>query len=344
MKFYSNINKVLLALLALLCFALPERLEAQDQQFTQFYAAPLYLNPAFTGTSVQSRVALNYRNQWPGIPGAFVSYNASYDQFFEEWNSGLGAIVSHDRAGSGGLAYTQSALTYAYEIRLNRKLSIRPSLQAGLGMVQLDLNKLTFGDQLARGEGVTTIDPDRARFQEGTKVYPDFGTGVLFFSEQFWLGASVHHLNNPNYSLLQKDTRLPRKYSMHGGIRFKPSDRKFLRHRQYIIAAFNYKSQEKFDQLDLGLYYEYDPFSVGVWYRGLPGLKKNNYGVVNQDALAILVGYQVNNYRFGYSYDITISPLYTQTGGTHEISVVAEFASKKKKKKNKRRVIPCAKF
>ncbi len=46
---------------------------AQDPEFTQFYANPLYLNPAFAGTARCPRICLNYRNQWPGITGTFVT-------------------------------------------------------------------------------------------------------------------------------------------------------------------------------------------------------------------------------------------------------------------------------
>ena len=49
---------------------------AQDPQFTQFYAMPTYVSPAFAGTGLQSRFGLAWRDQWPSIPGAFVSYNA----------------------------------------------------------------------------------------------------------------------------------------------------------------------------------------------------------------------------------------------------------------------------
>ncbi|MEL7160766.1 MAG: type IX secretion system membrane protein PorP/SprF, partial [Bacteroidota bacterium] len=38
-------------------------LQAQDPMFSQFYAAPLRLNPALAGVSTAPRVALNYRTQ-----------------------------------------------------------------------------------------------------------------------------------------------------------------------------------------------------------------------------------------------------------------------------------------
>jgi hypothetical protein len=58
----------------------------------------------------------------------------------------------------------------------------------------------------------------------------------------------------------------------------------------------------------------------------------------------VLIGYEVNNYRFGYSYDLTISSLTPRSAGAHEISMIVEWANRKSKKASKRRVIPCAKF
>ncbi len=63
---------------------------AQDPQFTQFYANPLYLNPAFAGTARCPRVVMNYRNQWPALTGTFVTTSASYDQHVDGLNGWLG--------------------------------------------------------------------------------------------------------------------------------------------------------------------------------------------------------------------------------------------------------------
>ena len=70
------------ALVLTLTTVFTEDMLAQDPEFTQFYANPLYLNPAFAGTARCPRVNLNYRNQWPGISGTYVTYSASYDQHF----------------------------------------------------------------------------------------------------------------------------------------------------------------------------------------------------------------------------------------------------------------------
>lgn len=317
----------------------------QDQQYTQFYAAPMNLNPAFAGTSIQSRVASSYRNQWPALPKAFVSYNFSFDHFVPTINSGIGLMVSHDRAGTGALTFTSASLQYAYEIRLSRKVSLRPALSVGFGSNFLDIDKLTFIDQLAReDDGVTTLDPDRGRFAQEPVNYPDFGAGFLIFSDVFWFGGSIDHINEPVHSVTGRESRLPKRLNVHGGMRIKLSDAGAFSKRQYIVPAINYQMQGFFDQVDVGFYYEYDPIILGLWYRGIPGIKENANGSINQDAMAVMVGYLINNMTIGYSYDLTISQLTPNSGGAHELSIILEFASRKSKKANKRRVIPCAKF
>lgn len=319
--------------------------KAQDQQFTQFYASPMKLNPAFAGTSIQSRAVTTYRNQWPALPKAFVSYNFAFDHYLPEINSGIGISVSHDRAGTGALTYTLASLNYAYDIRLTRKWSVRPALKFGFGSNFLDIDKLTFMDQLVReDDGVSTLDPDRGRFATEPVNYPDFGAGFLLFSKVLWVGASLDHINRPVHSVTGREARLPQLFSAHAGMRIKVSDVGAFSKRQFIVPAINYRMQGLFDQVDMGFYYEYDPIILGLWYRGIPGFKKNANNTVNQDAIAVLVGYEVNNMTIGYSYDVTISQLTPNSGGAHELTLQIEFASRKSKKAVKRRVVPCAKF
>eukprot|EP01041_Mallomonas_annulata_P040073 gene40073-63899_t len=74
---------------------------AQDPTFTQFYANPIYLNPAFAGSSGCPRFNMNYRNEWPSLSSNYVTYSASYDSYFKGISGGLGIIATHDRQGSG---------------------------------------------------------------------------------------------------------------------------------------------------------------------------------------------------------------------------------------------------
>ena len=197
------------------CIGLLGTTRAQDPQFTQFYANPLYLNPAFAGTARCPRVALNYRNQWPALTGTFVTTSASYDQHVDAILGGLGILVTHDQAGKGTLNTTTVSGIYSHQLAISRKFSMKFGVQATYFQKSLDWSKLTFGDQIdpRRGFIYTTNDVPRG----GSIGNADFSAGVLGYTDIFFVGAAVHHLTQPNESLIVGTSRLPMKITGHAG-------------------------------------------------------------------------------------------------------------------------------
>jgi hypothetical protein len=61
--------------------------DAQDPSFSQFYANPVNLNPAFTGTTELPRLVLQYRNQWPTRGATFTTYSVSFDMILPKSNA-----------------------------------------------------------------------------------------------------------------------------------------------------------------------------------------------------------------------------------------------------------------
>ena len=107
--------------------------------------------------------------------------------------------------------------------------------------------------------------------------------------------------------------------------------------------AFNYRGQKEFDQFDIGCYYSQNSFNLGLWYRGIPGLKAYKPGYSNNDEVAVIIGFQTKKMNIGYSYDITISKLYQISNGAHEITISYHICSPPKKKKYGL-LLPCPKF
>ena len=336
--------KRIIAISILLWFSIGG-LAAQDMQFSQFYAAPLYINPAFTGQTIEHRLIMNYRNQWPSIPGAFQAYHATYEYNAADLNSGFGLIFNREEAGSFGLTSDVLAVSYAYRFALNRKTYIQTGLKFGYVWRGIDFNSLVFNDQL---ESNSQLTADEDAFLDDNVSYPDISWGGLIYNENYWVGTSLNHINEPNQSLLTDagQTVLPLKWSVHAGYRFDLSGSTKSRNAKELHTAIHYKSQGRFDQLDLGAYLTQAPFVFGFWYRGIPLLKRNEEAVMNNDAFVALIGFDIpdRNLRIGYSYDVTISRLISDSGGAHEISIIYEFAGKHSKRKNKRFLAPCAKF
>ncbi|RMG82265.1 MAG: type IX secretion system membrane protein PorP/SprF [Bacteroidetes bacterium] len=322
-------------------------LHAQDPQFTQFYASPITLNPGFAGNTEQHRISGNYRNQWAAVPTVYRTFSFAYDYSMPEINSGVALMVLSDKAGSGGLYYTNINFSYSYHIQLNRKYFIRPGIRFGYVMRGIDVSQLIFPDQNVRG---TQFSPSQNLIVQNTQ-YIDIASGMVFSdSKKFWAGISINHLNQPVDGLrLNSESKMPAEFSFHGGYNYILKTEKG-KVKTKLTAATQYKAQKQWDQWDIGFYFNHEPVIVGFWYRGIPLLKAYEKGYPNNDAFAVLVAYSANNFRIGYSYDITISKLTNNfrsgSGGSHEIAIIYEWAdpNRKKVRNRKKFLVPCAKF
>ncbi len=326
----------------------------QDFQYTQFYASQLYLNPAFTGAVEDSRAVAHSRYQWVRVSKFYENYTFAVDHNFHKSNSGIGLIATHERAGIGHLNNTSLGLLYSYTAKLNKNWNLRSGVQLGGGSRRIDFSRLTFGDQITQFD-ISESSEDLSEI--GSNLYFDIGSGFLFHTKRFWIGIAGFHLNYPNYGLTgtAKETILPAKYIVHTGYRMNliPAAyrKKYGNERiKDFIPSLLYKAQGESDQLDIGAYFHLEPFTMGLWYRGLVVLKAYEENLFNQDAMAISLGYQTKYWNFGYSYDFTISQLgNTASSGSHEISVGMLFyttpSHKKKKKVTEREMIsPCPDF
>lgn len=312
---------------------------AQDAQFSQYYQAPLYLNPGFTGITQGHRIVINHRLQWPNLPHAFSTSAASYDVFLEKIRSGVGILFTNNKIGSAGWQSTNVSLFYSYKVRLTKEIVFSPGLSFGYGANGLDRSKLVMGDELEYGGN--TLDPKLNDLRN--QQYMDFGGGFVLYAKRVWLGASFAHLNRPDLSVLGESSRLDIKTSIHGGVRLDLSGDLRAGRPIYFTPSFIYRMQgTSFSQLELGMNFHVDPISVGVSYRGKP-FTKSIAQSVEQDAAILFLGLYLKNLSIGYSYDFTISKLGTATGGSHEASLIYEF-NRKKTKPAKNKLIPCPAF
>ncbi len=327
---------------------------AQDPQFSQFYAAPLYLNPAFAGSTNQARAGINYRNQWPAIDANFTTMSFFADYFIEDKNSGVGFLVTRDREGLAGLRSMSLALQYSYEIQITEYLGFRPGFQAALYNRDVNFDRLTFGDQFNSSTGEFIDQPSAESFSTNfSKTFFDLSFGGILFTRSAWLGVAANHLNKPNQSIIDERSQLPIKLSFHGGFKFfmksgVVGSGVYARDAERSIApALQYRHQGDFDQMDLGLYFTFEPLVLGTWYRGVPF--KNIDGFVNNESIVLLLGFTQlgtkDAINIGYSFDYTISKLGPGSGGAHEFSLVYTWPMRNPRKPPKDKlIIPCPDF
>lgn len=280
---------------------------AQDPQFTQFYANPIYLNPAFAGSHGCPRFAMNYRNEWPSLTGNYVTYSMSYDQYFKNISGGIGVIALHDQQGQGTIYTSMLGLVYSYHLKVNRKFQMMFGARAAMVNKYLDWDKLTFGDMIdpRRGFIYQTGDVQRG----GSRYFFDASAGMVGYSKHFFFGFAAHHLNRPDESMIIGSSRLPIRLTGHMGAKIDLGKRSQYRNVTSIMPNIVYQYQNGFQELNIGTYVKYGAFHAGAWYR-------------NRDAFILSIGVDTGKFKLGYSYDITVSRLNNGvSGGSHEISL-----------------------
>lgn len=308
----------------------------QDPTFSQFYANALYLSPSFAGATEEYRFALNYRNQWPAVPGVFHTYSISFDKALTSFNSGIGVLATYDVAGSGDLSTTNIGLLYSYDFNINKQWHIRPGVNFKFYYLGLDIAKLIFNSQLTGGGVTPTITPPP--FNNVADV--DFATSALVYNERAWAGFTLDHLLAPKTSFYGDNSTVPVKFNMYGGVQILKKTRLMQKNQEILSVAMNYQRQGRYNQTDIGLYYYKEPLIFGLWYRGIPFITTQA-----GDAIIGLIGIKTKQLHIGYSYDFTISNLVSSTGGAHEISLVYEFNNLSLGQQRKRiRAIPCPEF
>ncbi len=307
---------------------LGSQLFAQDFHFTQFYANKLYLSPSFAGATAQNRFIANYRNQWPAVNG-FVTYAASFDHYFSNFNSGLGFILMKDVAGDGNLGITNLGVCYSYDIALNEFVHYRPGVSLSYLQHSIDQSKLHYSSQIT-SDGV---QPPTSSYSTDRIGAPDAAASSILYTKNWWLGLTVDHLMRPNMSLMGNVDRVDMKMALFGGATIIRNGRLLKPVDETVTVAFQCQKMGTSLQTDIGLYWAKIPLTFGIWYRGVPGLNSDR-----GDMLAVLIGFKTNHFGIGYSYDFTISNLVNMTSGAHEISLSYEFSKKMKKKMH---AVPC---
>jgi type IX secretion system PorP/SprF family membrane protein len=280
---------------------------AQDPAFTQFYANPLYLNPAMAGSNGCPRFGVNYRNEWPQLSGNYVTYSASYDQYFKNISGGFGVLATHDQQGQGTINTSMLGLIYSYHLTLNRKWKMLFGARAAWYQKFLDWDKLTFGDMIdpRRGFIYSTGDVPRG----GSRGFFDASAGMVIFNKNFFAGGAVHHLNRPNESMIIGESKLPMRFTGHIGAEIPLGQKSKYANSTSIMPNIIYQYQNGFQELNIGTYIKYGSFNFGAWYR-------------NRDAFILTLGINTGKFKLGYSYDVTVSKLNNGvSGGSHEVSL-----------------------
>ena len=278
----------------------------QDPQFTQYMFNMLPLNPAYAGSAERVSIKALSRHQWVGFDGAPTTQTITIHSPVWHESLAIGGTLMRDSHGPV-TQYTFMA-DVAYRIFMgDSKLAF--GLQGGLNLLQGEFGTLN------------PLDPGDQVFQQSvnSKADPQFGFGVMYYSDRGYIGLSAPKLLNTEFfetdslAFISEPGQKPH-YLLSGGYvfdlgvyhKFKPT---------FLVKAVE-GAPVSFDLSANFLFFE--KFWLGAMYR-------------HTDAVGLLAQYHLtNDLSVGYAYDYPLSTLRNYSGGSHEIMIGFEFGNKVK--------------
>ena len=283
----------------------------QVAQYSQYMFNGLYINPAYAGYRGPVNLHTYFRSQWTGMPDGPRTIALAADMRTAGDNVGLGLNIMSDRVGLEKRVYAYA--NYAYRLRVGADPENRLAFGIGLGVIHSGFDNA----------GAHTRDPEAVNIENS--FLPDARFGIHYSNNIFFAGVGVDNLisqllfNDDNGS-----TRIPpvTQYyitaggivPMTGDILFKPS---FL-----LKNASNAASRGWTTDLNAAVIFA-EQFTLGVSYRtALSSGKKLSDGLQRPNSIIALAEFVAGGqFRIGYSFDYALNKVYSQTGGTHEISL-----------------------
>jgi type IX secretion system PorP/SprF family membrane protein len=256
------------------------------------------INPAFSGFRDAISISSLYRSSLYGKMGPSDAQLNVHSPIGKS-KVAIGGVIAYDNVPNVQNLYSIMS-TYAYRIYLGSgRLSF--GLSAGMYGINRDLS------------GILKRDDDDPVFP--TEAYqhwfPNFGTGVLYYTEQFFVGLSVPEL-----------LTIPAEGQGIG----KPD---FDNYRFILTGAYQFNISENF-RLKPSLWIDYNQASTSFKASLNAGFFDSRIyvgGAYDHPNFAIaLLNFQVNpQWLVGYAYTFNTGPLRSYLGGSHEVVLRWEF-------------------
>lgn len=318
---------------------------AQDPHFSQFFASPFTLNPAFTGKfNGLVRVTSNYRNQWPEINNAYITATAAadfhilQDKIAYNDNFGIGVMALNDNSANSAVKFNYASFSAAYQKGLDEDgySQIGVGFQVTYANMLINTSLLKFEDQLTTN-GFTGITSEIFSNPNSLKAnYVDVNAGLIYSGSSndrnnYYFGVSMYHINKPKQTFVGANYFLATRTTLHGGGYFGVGAK-----NTFHVSALH-SMQAGANETLLGGAMQFNvseqgvekptSFYIGSWLR-------------LNDAIIPYIGFEFDDFRFGTTYDIntsTLKPASINRGGI-EISFIYIL------RPNTERNIHCPKF
>lgn len=303
--------------------------QAQDLHFTQYYATPMTLNPALTGAlNGKYRFAFQYRDQWrAALDAPITSFSSALDLRFPvgangsplKDAAGAGIHFQTDRVADIGLTTTQMGFFGAFHKSLNEKNNqyFSAGLRLSFGQRNVNYQNLNFADAFDGTTGYTLGTEEQ--LPPNNFSFSDISLGINYTyapkkQTNVFMGVAYHHVTSPQFSFYydeddpspQANSPLYRKLTGHINVQIPLSSYVRLTPRANIHVQGPHMEINAGTNLRFALgEYGGSALHVGGWVRPVTTVE-NSFDLTS--AVAI-VGFEVDNFLFGLSYDLSLSDI-----------------------------------
>ncbi len=313
---------------------------AQDFHYSQFYNAPLHLNPALTGIfRGDIRAMGNYKSQWVDVPVDYKTVTLAIDKKFLKVSSKKGFVsggvaFNYDRAGDSKLTWANLDLNLSYTKVFSPKVILSVGGKAAIIQRGFDNAGLRYNDQFdeTRGEFNGALPTGELYDQDG-QIFPDFGLGINLRLQakqtdqlvirnnrrtKLDIGVALHHLTSPDQAFYDNESvPLERRLSPYvtGVLQVLPI--------VDVVGGVTYQNQGSFyDELVMmlgGRVWVKNTLNKQISLMAGMGLRRDK----TQDAYWPTFELSYNNLMVGLNYDFNTSQfdIATENRGGMELSV-----------------------
>ena len=289
-------------ILLIILFSISLKVSAQQvATYAQYMFNGLAINPAYAGSQDALSTSFLERFQNVGLKGAPQTETFSIHSPLVNKRVGLGLLVVHDKVGV--IDQTGVNAIYAYRIPMNNNAILSLGIQGGVSMYRADYSQL-----------LLLQNPDPVFNQNVRQTRPNIGAGVYYYNKLGYLGLSMPSMLNNVFN-----TGGPTVYQnipiiFNGGYVF-TLNRMLKLKPNFLLKIMDGRTVE-FDVNASMLFDEVLWF--GVSYK-------------SSKTVAMLMELQISDqFRFGYSYQITAGPLRVADVGSHEVLLNYRFKYYKK--------------
>lgn len=295
---------------------------AQDIHFTQFWDPNSFNNPSMIGSFDGTiRLCGMYRSQWS-------QFNTPLQTTFAEGN--IKIPIKENYLAFGGsflndklpfLGYNQNRVfgTLMYQMHLTRDITVGLGFQGGARITSMDYSKLTFDRQWDPNTGIfDPVNPSFERYDGNSVITPilNLGSNINLLKNNILhtFDIGVSNLNSPKDFYYKSNSSIPIKIA--------------INYHNYIPIKETWTLMPKVGAL-------YSGASNSILSGILVKKKLSNFQYLyggfmmrwgldrNGDAITPTIGYKVNAFKIGFSYDQNYSGLSTLgLKNAYELSIV----------------------